>query len=286
MITKRIMQQRYPHIFFKEESGFTLIEILIYAVIFSVSAVFLVNILTSITQTQVRQTSINEVNQQVSFVGNTIQRFVREASLIQNDVGVASSTLLLRMASSSIDQTLIFVDASSTAIYLKQINIDGTSTTIPLTDDKVTIGNFSITKYEVPGGSAVAQVDFTLNYNTSVTRAKVARTWRGAISRISAATFDSSLAPATTNSLDVGSQTSFWKDGYFAGNIFLTGKLGVGTGYDSGIGSWGVQMKSTGNVGVSLAGGGIILKGPGGVNCFLVSVGDTGTVTSTAATCP
>ncbi|MFA6365530.1 MAG: type II secretion system protein, partial [Candidatus Paceibacterota bacterium] len=63
------MQKQQHYLFFREESGFTLIEILIYAVIFSVSAVFLVNILTSITQTQVRQTSINEVNQQVSFVG-------------------------------------------------------------------------------------------------------------------------------------------------------------------------------------------------------------------------
>lgn len=263
------------------DSGFTLIEILIYAVIFSVSAVFLVNILTSITQTQVRQTSVNDVNQQIAFVSNTIQRLVRDSSLIQNDVGIASTTLVLRMSSSSIDQTLVYTDASSTAIYLKQVGTDGTSTTLALTDDKVTIGNFSVTKFEVPGGQAVVQVDLTLNYNTGVSRAKVARTWRGAVSRISAATFDSSLAPSGTT-LDLGSQTAFWRDAYISGNL----QLGPSGGYSTLSGT-DVRMKSTVNLAVAAAGGGLIVKTPDGLNCYLISVTNAGAVTSTVSNpCP
>lgn len=266
-------------------SGFTLIELLIYSVIFSISAVFLVNILATVTQTEVRQNSMNNVSQQVTFVANTVQRLVRQSSLIQNTSGVASTTLSLRMSSSTQDQTYIFTDASSTAIYLKTVDATGTaSTTFALTDDTVTVGNFTVTKFEVPGGSAVVQVDLTLNYNTNVQRAKVARTWRGAISRVSAATFDSNLVPNATGAFDLGGSSAAWNNGFYSGNVNITGKLGVGTTPTDLTGT-PVKVKVIGDVGFSTSTNGVILMSPGGT-CFRIGVTNSGAFATSTATCP
>lgn len=266
----------------EERSGFTLIELLLYAVIFSVSAVFLVNILTTITQTEVRQNSINGVSQQVSFVADTVQRLVRQASLIENPAGVASTTLALRMTSTSTDKTTVYADASSTGIFLKQIDVNGVATIIPLTDSNVTVGNFTVTKFETAGGQAIAQIDLTLNYNTTVDRAKVARSWHGAITRISAATFDSNLVPNSSNSYDLGGAGSTWKDGYFAGNVNVTGKIGVAGASLAGTLS---AIKAAGDLGFSASSYGVVFASPGGT-CYRLTMLNGGITTTTAVTCP
>lgn len=261
-------------------SGFTLIELLIYAAIFSISAVFLVNILTSVTQTQIRQTSTNEVTQQISFVSNNIQRMVREASLIENDAGVASSTIRLRTNASSTDPTLIYLDQTASAIMLKQ----GSNQPIQLTNDKVTVGTFSATKFENPGGNAIVQIDLALSTNTAIDRAKVTKFWQGAITRISAATFDSDLLPNSSNVLNLGGSGSTWKDGYFAGGVNIIGKLGVGT-QPSDISGLSTGIKVNGDISFMSTGTGVILKSPGGT-CYRLSVANDGSLSTASATCP
>lgn len=265
----------------KRRAGFTLIELVIYIAIFGVSAVFLVAILTSVTRTQVRQASGNEVNQQLSFLSLTIQRLVRDASLIENETGVASTTLKLRMASSTLDPTLVYVDASSTAVYLQE----GTSTAIRLTDDKVTVGNFSVTKQEPSGGLAVVQVDLTLDYNTTAVNAKASRTWNGAIARISAATFDSSVLPNITGNLDLGSASLNWANAYFSGDVTIgtNGQLGVG-GNPSALSTTKV-LATDGDIGFSTSTYGLILKSTAG-SCFRLGVSAAGAITTSSVTCP
>lgn len=255
----------------KREDGVTLIELLIYAVIFGITAVFLVNILTAVTRIQLRQTSVNEVNQELSFVGTTIQRLVRQSSVIENAAGVASTTLILRMSSSTNDPTRIYVDASSTGIFLTE-----GSSTVPLTSDKVIVSNFSVTKYENPGGFAVVQVDLTLSSNATNPLAQATRTWRGAISRISAATFDSDIIPNSNNSYNFGSATNNWKNGYFSGVV------GVGTTPSQ---MSGVAITSGGNIGFTNSSYGLILKSSGGT-CYLLTVLNGGNTTTTQTSCP
>ena len=265
-----------------ERSGFTLVELLLYAIIFSVSAIFLVNILTSITQTEVRQNSANNVSQQVSFVADTIQRLVRQASLVENPAGVASTSLSLRMTATSSDRVVIYTDASSTGVFLTQTDSNGVASTIALTDSNVTVGNFTVTKSETAGGPAVVGVNLTLNYNTTVDRAKVSRSWYGAISRISAATFDSNLVPNSSNAYDLGGSGANWKDGYFAGNVNVAGKIGLGGASIVGTLS---ALKSAGDVGFSTSSAGVVLVSPGGT-CYRISVGNTGTLSTASVTCP
>lgn len=265
----------------RRQQGFTLIELIIYMAIFGVSAVFLVSILTSVTRTQVRQASGNEVNQQLSFVTVTIQRLVRSASQIENEAGVASTTLVLRMASSTVDPTKIYVDASSTAIYLQE----ATSTAIRLTDDKVTVGNFSVTKLEPAGGLAVVNVDLTLEYQTTAQTAKATRTWKGAIARISAATFDSGILPNSSGALDLGSASLLWRDAYFSGDVTVgaNGQLGVG-GNPSALSTTKVLVTG-GDVGFATSTYGIILKSTGS-NCFRLGISNGGAITTSSVTCP
>lgn len=256
-------------------TGFALVELLIYVGIFAVSAVFLVSILTVVTQVQVRQTSVHEVNQQLSFVKDTVQRLVQTSSLVDMDAGVATSTLTLRMASSSIDQT--FVYASSSTIYLKQISSSGTTTITPLTDSNVQADNFSVTKYESPDGFALVQIDLTLSYNTSNTRAVATRSLKTAVSRISAAQFDSNVYPNASNSFDLGTATNNWRNGYFSGDVGI------------GISSFGAAYKfvaSGGDIATYDAGKGIVEKTPDGTACYRIGLTNSGTVTSTAVTCP
>jgi len=255
---------------FSGQAGFTLIEVLIYAAVFAVSAVFLVQILTTVTRTQLKQASANEVNAQVSFVAETIQRLVRESALVENDAGSATTTLRLRTTASSTDPTLVYVDASSTAIYLQQ----GSGSAVPLTDDKVTVGNFSITKFENSGALSVVQVDLTLNYNTSAEQSKATQTWRGAIARVSAASFDSSILPSSDGSLNLGGSSARWNDGYFSGS------LGLGTTPVSA-----AKIKSTGDVGFTTSTAGIVLMSSNGT-CYRLGISNAGVYTTSTVTCP
>jgi len=195
----------------QQVGGFTLVEMLVYTAIFAVTSVFLLSILSTVTRVQLKQTASNEVNQQLSFVASTIQRLVRGASIIQNDAGVATNTLVLRMSSTSRDVTRIYTD--SNAVYLMEISATGIpGVPIALTSDRVTVAGFSVTKLEdTTGGSAIVQVELTLNYNSQNPQAQIARSWRSAIARISAASFDSSLLPNEDNTSDLGSMTKRWK---------------------------------------------------------------------------
>ncbi len=245
-------------------------EVLIYTVIFAVSAVFLVGILTAITRVQSRQSSVNEVNAQISFVDKTIQRLVREASLVDMTAGEATTTLTLRMASSTLDPTLIYVDASNTAIYFQE----GNSTVWALTDSNVTVNNFLVTKYENPGGPTIVQVDLTLEYNATGPQSQAVRTLRTAVAKISAATFDSSILPNSNDSYDIGNSANNWKDAHFSGNI------GIGTGPVSG-----VKIKSNGDIGFASSSAGIIFVAPGG-SCFHLKLSDSGNIATSTIACP
>ena len=251
-------------------SGFTLVEVLVYAIIFSISAVFLVGILIAVTRTQLSQTSVNEVNQQLSFVTNTIQRLVRDASVIENDAGVSSSTLVLRMASSTADPTRIY--SSSSVLYLAE----GTAVPVALTNEKVSVSNFSINKLQNEGGFAIVQIDLTIEYNTTNPQLESARTWRSAVSRISAATFDYSVVPGTNNIYDLGNASYKWKDAYFSGGVAI-GASSIPAGYQ--------LILSANDLALQGAGKGVVLKSSGG-SCFRVGVSDSGGIATTSVTCP
>jgi len=254
--------------------GFTLVELLIYIAIFSIFSIFLVSILSTFTRVQVRQMSVNEVNHQINFVSSIIQEMVKNSSLINMPDGVVTSSINLRMASSSLDPTIIY--ASGTAIYMLQ----GNNSPVMLTDSNVNVSNFSAIKYPSGGGSYIIQVNLSLSYNNPNPASQFSQSLQFAIGRISAATFDSSLYPASSTSLDLGSPSSPWGNGFLSGNLTVGGTIYSGSGV-----SGNTALKANGNIGFVNSNQGLILMAPGG-SCFLVGVNASGTLITSAATCP
>ena len=63
-------------IFCKENGGFALTELLIYIGILGITAGVLVGILTSVTKTQVQESTQNDLSGQLNFITQAIQRKV------------------------------------------------------------------------------------------------------------------------------------------------------------------------------------------------------------------
>src|SRR3989338_5687028 len=64
-------------------AGFTLIELIIYIAMFAGASVLLTGMLVTIIKVQNRETSGNDVSIQLTFVLETVNRLVRESSLIE-----------------------------------------------------------------------------------------------------------------------------------------------------------------------------------------------------------
>ena len=266
---------------FRNKKGYSLIELLVYVAIFAVSAVFLTAILLTITRIQTRQNSVNEVNQQMSFVANTIQQLVQQASLIDITAGAATTTLSLRMTSSTLDPTLIY--ASGTAIYLSEGSVIPSSTPAAITNSNVTVDNFTVTKYENLGGFSLIQLGLTMTYNSPTPSAQLTRSLQTSIARVSAAQFDSSVYPATNGALDLGLSNNQWRYGYFSSDVTINGVLGLGV--NPPFSNASTTLKSNGNIGFSNSSYGVILNSPGGT-CFRLGISNAGIITTSTVTCP
>jgi len=199
--------------------GYTLMELLIYIAIFAVASGIFTAILLSITRAHQRLTAGSEVTTQLRFVQDTIQRLVRQSSLIENKPGETSAELILRMRNSAIDPTIISAD--NNAVYLKQGTADKTS----LTTTRVKVDNFEVTKYENPGGKAIVELNITLTYNSPSPLMQISRTLTTAIGKVSAATFDSDLIPNQDDWFSVGNSASRWDKGVFT-NLEISSPAG------------------------------------------------------------
>ena len=71
-------------------------EVLIYTTILSITGTILSGVLLNATKIKSHQTAVIEVNEQLNFVMQNIQRSVMDSSVIDIENGVATSTLVLR----------------------------------------------------------------------------------------------------------------------------------------------------------------------------------------------
>ncbi|MDO8752197.1 MAG: type II secretion system protein [Candidatus Wolfebacteria bacterium] len=239
----------------KQNSGFSLVELLIYIAIFVVSGTMLVAILTSVTRVQVRQNSVNTVNRDIEFITGLIQRKVEESSAIDMEAGTPQGTLILRMPDGALDPTKI--SKVDERLFIEE----GESEAHALTGPDVRVDLFKVTKYGNPGGRAIVHVNIGLSYNTESPREKFSRVIETAVTRISAANFDSDLVPTGAN-LNVGNEGNRWKDGYFSG-----------------------KLKTDGNIAITNSSAGLVLKAPGGT-CYKLAVNDSGGLVTAVEPCP
>jgi Tfp pilus assembly protein PilE len=224
---------------FKNRNGFTLLELLIFSAIFAVVAITFTAVLISISGVYVEQSASITVNQESQFVMQTVQRYIENASLIEHDIAdgqseVTSTTLTLRMTTSSIvadgpgetkynDRTKIFTQNGR--VYIKEGETDGTVQ--PLTSDRVVVDKLEFIKRQNRGGRDSVSINLQISYNTSNIQRKFSQILKTAVTRVSAATFDSGLYPNANNSLDLGGAGYLWKS--INGVInFNGGNVGIG----------------------------------------------------------
>lgn len=204
-----------------------------YSGIFVVVAGILTGVLITGLRSQSRQNAANEVSQQLDLVLSTVQRLVREGSLIESVYeGTSTSTpcstyctLRLRTNASSTDPTIISSDANG--VYLKE----GSGATTTLTTSRIRVDYLRFTQFGIAAGHDVVNIDASFTYLSDQPALAVTKTLQSAISRVSAATFDSDLVPNADNTWSIGqvSPNLRWKDGRFAGNVTVEGNVGIGT---------------------------------------------------------
>ena len=207
-------------------SGFSLFELLIYIGIFMLLSGATVGILFGVLRVQNNQTSSSIVSNESRFVLQKIQQGVRDSSLIELPANTATTTLVLRVSSSTNDKRTFY--ASGTAVFLKEEYTTAGGTTLvsnqQLTDSRVSISDLQFTKLANPGSKDGVSVSFTMSYVTNGNLdLAFSKLFRNTIARVNAAVFDSDLIPASDNLYSVGlTSPSRWK------NINISNLLNVG----------------------------------------------------------
>lgn len=244
----------------RAQKGFTLVELLIYIAVFGVVATLFVGILAITTRVQERAIGINELNTQINFTLQTIQRLVRSSSNIEfagngdnpDTAAREVSYLKLRMPTASQDPTCVaLVDDGTIRITegtaLSPSNPNARKCRDSTSADALTASQVSAPISPAPGlaftkfsnypGHDVVQITLTLNY-AGTGNLPISRTLQTAIGRASAATFDSDLLPACASGPcppatlpNLGSSIAPWENVY-AKNLLEKNYTGpVGGGY-------------------------------------------------------
>ncbi len=216
-------------------TGFTLIELLLFSAIFAIVITVFISVLVSTTRIQVKQNAQAEVNGQSTMLLQNIQRYVERSSLVEASSDTASSTLKLRMASSSDDPTLIYI--SSGTVYVQQ----SSSAPFALTSSRVSVSDLSFTKRANPVGHDAVSVSFTISYNAPNVLSTALMGLNLSVARVSAAIFDSNIVPSANNTYKIGTAAQDWQS---INNTIFFGSNGVGVG--SGASTPGTQLDLAG----------------------------------------
>jgi len=184
--------------------GFTLIEVLIATTIFTLVIVAFIAIFITVVGVQTMQTSAASVNEESEALLQKIQYYIELSSYISSTQDLSTSTLTLRMPSSTIDPTVLSL--ANGTVYLQQAS----GTLQPLSDNKVVVSNLLFTRRENTPGHDAVNVSFTVSYNTSNIKQMVSQALQTSVAEVSAATFDSNLLPAATTGQTLGASGNMW----------------------------------------------------------------------------
>ena len=236
--------------------GFTLIEILIYVGILGIVSVLFISILATSVRIQSHEIALGEVGNQANFVLQTIQRLVRESSAVEeaatgdNDDTVLTelSYIKLRLSDPALDPTCIsLVESSGSGIIVLSEgpgseaenckDVDPTDPANVLTTNKVAVPlsppGLVFTRLNNEPAKNLVEIGLTLDHASSKPESQLSKTFRTAVGRVSAATFDSDLIPETGNSHDIGLSGTRWLN-LFVNNLDISGTVKQESNYDAG----------------------------------------------------
>ena len=205
-------------------SGYTLVELLIFLAISAVVVVAFTGILVVTVQIQGRQSSAATVQQESTALLQQIQYYVQNAALVDIPTDTPTSTLVLRMGSSTEDPTTITLATSTGIVYIQQ----GNGAPQPLTSGRVAIANLTFIRHANPPAHDNVEVTFTANATTNNVANAFAQAFRTSVTQVSAASFDSNIVPSSTNTYSLGTAGAIWNN--INGVIYFNGaNVGIGT---------------------------------------------------------
>jgi type II secretory pathway pseudopilin PulG len=224
------MKFRFGNFLKSYSKGFTLVELLIYSMIFTVAAGLLTGVLIAISGIQTRENAAFEVTRQLQFVTQRIQYAIRDASVVEgvyegDTEGTACTTycsIKLRVENPALDPTIISSDIGG--VYIKE----GIGPKITLTTANTRITSLVFTKVGNPGGLSTVTVNLAMVFNPDDPQLRVEKNLASAIAHVSAATFDSDLLPDTTESRNIGGTSLKWNNLILSGGITITGPDAIG----------------------------------------------------------
>lgn len=256
-----------------QRSGFTLIELMIFSAVFAIVMISFLSILVTVLGIQTRQSAVTEVTTQSNFLLQQIENYVERSSVIEMPQDTSTTTLKLRMPAIAEDPTIITLFGGT--VYIQQAG--GPQT--PLTSGKVNVASLAFTKHSNPPGHDSVSVALLLAYNTPNLKQQFSEAFSTTVARASAATFDSNVIPSSTATYDLGVSSQIWRS--VNNSIYFSGSnVGIGI-----IAPTQALQVAGGNLYVSGPGNGLIMKAPNGVSCYMVTITNGGSLTSTSTPC-
>ncbi len=219
--------------------GFTLVELLIYSVIFAGVSLTLVYFLSTFFRVSGYQASSSEVANQANFILGKIQNEIATSSLVVvNDtgddeadqtLGAPHGKLLLKARNettgdSSDPESPVLIYKNGSNVVLKR----GSGAETTLNNASVAVTKLAFTKISTPPGKDVVLIDLTLQYQSPNAVDRISRDFTLGVSRAQAATFDSDLSP-NGGGKNLGSGSAKWASLFLSGPADIGGPLSIGT---------------------------------------------------------
>ncbi len=220
-----------------QRRGFTLVELLIYSVIFAGVSLTLVYFLTTFFRVSGYQASSSEVANQANFILGKIQNEIAASSLVvvndtgddetdQTPLGEPRSNLVLKTQSETTAlagdmQSPVLIYKNGTNAALKR----GSQAEIILNNASVAVTNLSFTKVSTPPGKDTILIGLSLRYQSPHVAEQISRDFTLGMSRAQAAAFDSNLNPNADTSYSIGTSNKRWSSIFLSGDAALDGRV-------------------------------------------------------------
>ena len=152
-----------------KQTGFTLVEILLYIAIASAFLLTLSSFVILSFRSRAEAQVIAEVEQQGEKLMQTITITARSASSITTPIaGTSGSTLILATSSGSTNPTTFSLSGGVISIT------EGVSTAVALNNSQVTVSSLTFTNLSRTGTPGVVRIQFTLSYNGNTSKREYA----------------------------------------------------------------------------------------------------------------
>lgn len=138
-----------------KNAGFTLVELLLYVAIVGSLLIGITGFYATVIDTRVKTQTINEVNQQGTFMMDYILQTVRNASSITTPaVGATSTNLVLAVPTGSLSPTTFSLNSSVLQVA------EGSNAAVALSNSEVRVSNLSLKNLSRGSTNGIVQVSF------------------------------------------------------------------------------------------------------------------------------